>query len=206
MQACRFLVQYLFAFSFNRRVRSPSFLFGKMNLSSIPASACAASAIAYPTVFGAEILNLSAHLVLNYSSEVSDQYYFNNPSISVRDIDYCNVTVTYTHPGQNDTINVETWLPMKNWNGRLQATGGGGWVAGRFFLSYTAMAGALGNGYVATTTDGGIGMSLEPDPWALNSPGNVNLYALQNFASVSLKDQVRMKRLRAVVAITKSPF
>ncbi|PKX90532.1 tannase and feruloyl esterase [Aspergillus novofumigatus IBT 16806] len=125
-----------------------------MNVSSIPASACAASAIAYPTVFGAEILNLSANLVLNYSSEVSDQYYFNNPSISVRNIDYCNVTVTYTHPGQNDTINVETWLPMKDWNGRLQATGGGGYVAGRFFLSYTAMAGALGNGYVATTTDG----------------------------------------------------
>ncbi|KAH8689242.1 tannase and feruloyl esterase-domain-containing protein [Phaeosphaeriaceae sp. PMI808] len=125
-----------------------------MNVSSIPASVCAASAIPYPTVFGAEILNLSANLVQNYSEEVSDQYYFNNPSISVRNIDYCNVTVTYTHPGQNDTISVETWLPMKNWNGRLQAVGGGGWVAGRFFLSYTAMAGALGNGYVATTTDG----------------------------------------------------
>ncbi|CAI7665119.1 unnamed protein product [Penicillium viridicatum] len=160
-----------------------------MNISSIPASVCAANAIAYPTVFGAEILNLSANPVLNYSTEVSDQYYFNNPSISVRNIDYCNITVTYTHPGQNDTINVETWLPMKNWNGRLQATGGGGYVAGRFFLSYTAMAGALGNGYAATTTDGGIGSSLIPDPWALNSPGNVNLYALQDFASVSLNDQ-----------------
>jgi hypothetical protein len=177
-----------------------------MNVSPIAASACAASAIAYPAVFGAEILNLSANLVLNYSSEVSDQYYFNSPSISVRNIDYCNVTVTYTHPGQNDTINVETWLPMENWNGRLQATGGGGYVAGRFFLSYTAMAGALGNGYVASTTDGGIGLSLVPDPWALNSPGNVNLYALQNFASVSLKDQVRMNTLAALVAITKSPF
>ncbi|KAH4960653.1 carboxylic ester hydrolase [Parastagonospora nodorum] len=160
-----------------------------MNVSSIPASVCAESAIPYPMVFGAEILNLSANLVQNYSQELSDQYLFDSPPISVRNIDYCNITVTYTHPGQNDTINVETWLPMKNWNGRLQAVGGGGWLAGRFDVSYAAMARALGNGYVATTTDAGIGMSYKPDLWALNSPGNVDLYALQNFASVSLKDQ-----------------
>lgn len=161
-----------------------------MNALTIPLSACAASAIPYPTVFGAEILGLTANLVQNYSTEVSDQWYYNNPSISVKGIDYCNVTVTYTHPGQNDTINVETWLPMKSWNGRLQAVGGGGWVAGRFFLSYTGMAGALGQGYVATTTDAGIGEDSVPDEWALKSPGNVDLYALQNFASVSLNDQV----------------
>lgn len=153
-------------------------------------SACAASAIPYPTVFGAEILGLSANLVQNYSKEVSDQYYYNHPSISVKGIDYCNVTVTYTHPGQDDRINVETWLPMNAWNGRLQAVGGGGWIAGRFFLSYTAMAGALAEGYVATTTDGGLGASYVPDPWALESPGNVDLYALQNLASASLNDQV----------------
>jgi hypothetical protein len=176
-----------------------------MNVSLIPASACAASAIPYPTVFGAEILNLSANLVRNYSEEVSDQLFFNNPSVSVRNIDYCNVTVTYTHPGQNDTINVETWLPMKNWNGRLQAVGGGGYITGRFFISYSAMAGATGNGYVATTTDAGIGTDPIPDAWALNSPGNVNLYALQNAGSVSLKDQIRINRLEALVAIAEFP-
>lgn len=193
MHAFSLLLQYIFTYPFNPRVR-PSFLFDKMNITSIPASACAASAIAYPTVFGAEFLDLSANLVQNYSEEVSDQYYFNHPSISVKNIDYSNVTVTYTHPGQNDTVNMETWLPMKNWNGRLQAVGGGGWVAGRFFLSYTAMTGALENGYVATTTEGGIDMSLTPDLWALKSPGNVDLYTLQDLASVSLKDQVRMNR------------
>ncbi|EAT91649.2 hypothetical protein SNOG_00154 [Parastagonospora nodorum SN15] len=132
-----------------------------MNVSSIPASVCAESAIPYPMVFGAEILNLSANLVQNYSQELSDQYLFDSPPISVRNIDYCNITVTYTHPGQNDTINVEKWLPMKNWNGRLQAVGGGGWLAGRFDVSYAAMARALGNGYVATTTDAGIELIKE---------------------------------------------
>jgi hypothetical protein len=177
-----------------------------MNLSSFPALGCAASAIQYPTVFGADILNLSANLVQNYSEEVSDQCYYNHPFISVKNIDYCNITVTYTHPGKNDKINIETWLPMKNWSGRLQTVGGGGWVAGRFFLLYTAMVGVLGNSYVATTTNGGIGTSLTPEPWAQNSPGKVDLYGLQNLASVSLKDQVRINICRAVVNIAKHFF
>ena len=194
MQACILFLQYLSA-SVSQLVCLSSFRFDKMNVSSIPASACATSAIAYPAAFGTEILRLSANLVQNYSEEVSDQLYYNHPSVSVKNVDYCNVTVTYTHPGQNDTINVETWLPMKNWNGRLQAVGGGGYVAGRFYLTYVAMAGALGNGYVASTTDAGIGTDSVPDSWALNSPGNVDLYALQNAGSVSLKDQVRVNRL-----------
>jgi hypothetical protein len=152
-------------------------------------SACNASSIPYPTVFGATILDLSATLVQNYTQEVSDQVYYNHPSVSVKNVDYCNVTVTYTHEGQNDTVNVETWLPTKGWNERLQAVGGGGYVAGRTYISYMAMAGAIGEGYVASTTDAGLGASQGPEPWALNSPGNVNLYALQNLASVSLKDQ-----------------
>lgn len=52
------------------------------------------------------------------------------------------------------------------------------------------MNGAIGEGYVASSSDGGIGMSYTPDPWALASPGNVNLYALQDFASAALNDQV----------------
>lgn len=187
--------QILFQVPLHLIQSQPSLQFGRMNISSIPASACAASAIAYPTAFGTKILNLSANLVQNYSEEVSDQWYYNHPSVSVKNIDYCNVTVTYTHPGQNDTINVETWLPMNNWNGRLQAVGGGGYVTGRFYLSYVAMAGAIGNGYVATTTDAGIGTEPIPDSWALNSPGNVDMYALQNAGYVSLKDQVRTNRL-----------
>jgi hypothetical protein len=111
-----------------------------MNYSAVSTSACAASAIPFPIVFGAEILNLSAVLVQNFIRDVSDQLFYNHPSISVKGIDYCNVTVTYTHPGQNDTINVETWLPLNTWNGRLQAVGDGGYVAGRFPLSNIEMA------------------------------------------------------------------
>ncbi|USP81330.1 tannase and feruloyl esterase [Curvularia clavata] len=158
------------------------------NYSITPALACNASSIPLPVLFGAEIIHVSANLVQNFSRVVSDQLYYNHPSIAVRSVDYCNITVTYTHPGYNDKINVETWLPIKTWNGRLQAIGGGGWIAGRFPLSDIGMAGAVGEGYVATTSDAGLG-GWTPDPWALLSSGNVNLHALQNFASVALNDQ-----------------
>ena len=89
-----------------------SFFCHTMHNITSPSSACDASSIPYPTVFGATILDLTATPVTNYTTEVSDQFYYNHPSISVRGLDYCNITITYTHEGQNDTINVEIWLSM----------------------------------------------------------------------------------------------
>lgn len=158
-----------------------------MDLSTIPASACSPPAIPTPTIFGAEILSLSAFPVTNFSSDVPAEFNYNHGDVSVNNASFCNITVTYTHPGQNDRINVAVWLPLSNWNERLQATGGGGWQAGRFALSPFFMAGAIGEGYATTSTDAGL--SDSPDSWALTSEGNVNLYALQNFGSKSLNDQ-----------------
>ena len=98
--------------------------------------------------------------------------------------------MTYTHPGQEDSINVEAWLPIDNWNERLVAVGGGGYVAGRFSFSEVAMAAALGQGYATVTTDAGLGDAFYPEDWALVSAGNVNLYKLQNLATRSLNDEV----------------
>jgi hypothetical protein len=97
-------------------------------------SACNASSIPYPVVFGANVLDLTTTLVQIYTGAYDPAT--NSNSIAARNIDFCNVTVTYTHEGQNDTINVETWLPIDKWNGRLQAVGVGGWIAGRFSVSY----------------------------------------------------------------------
>ncbi|KAI1469644.1 tannase and feruloyl esterase [Daldinia caldariorum] len=142
-----------------------------------------------PVVFGAEILSVSVSLVTNYSLDIPDGLMLTAPSPKVRDAKFCNVTVTYTHPGYGDNINVETWLPIDNWNGRLQSLGGGGWVAGRFELSYLGVAGAMFTGYAASTTDAGLGYASDPDLWALTSPGNVNWYLLEDFTSRSLNDQ-----------------
>jgi hypothetical protein len=97
--------------------------------------------------------------------------------------------VTSNHTNiTTDNIYVETWSPLDGWNERLQASGGGSWVAGRFFLSYTDMAAAVSQGFAASTTDAGLGIAQDASPWALLSPGNVNLYLLNNLGSVSLND------------------
>lgn len=138
---------------------------------------------------GAEIISLAADLVTNFTASVEEIYRYTLPAVEGKNVSFCNVTVTYTHPGQNDNIITEAWLPLE-WNERFMAVGGGGYVAGRFFLSYAAMNGAVADGYATITTDAGLGSAQEPSPWALNSPGNVNLYNLQNVGSVSLNDGV----------------
>lgn len=153
---------------------------------------CSPSAIATPEFFGGQVLNVGVNLVENYNSTAVSQLYYGHPTVKVENLSFCNVTVTYTHPGQNDTIHVETWLPLGNYNGRLQSIGGGGWVAGRYPPSYTGMSGAIGEGYATSTTDAGLKLQsdLGPDSWALVSGGNPNLYALSNLGSMSLNDQV----------------
>ncbi|KAF2626197.1 tannase and feruloyl esterase [Macroventuria anomochaeta] len=99
------------------------------NYSTVPALACNASAALFTELFGADIINISGSIL-----------YCNHPSIAVRNVEFCNITVTYTHPAHNDTIHVETWLFTQTWNRRLQAIGGGGWVAGRFAMTDIGMA------------------------------------------------------------------
>lgn len=156
-------------------------------------NACIPATFGLPSIFGAEILSLTANIVTNYTASVPDAYRFTQPSTEVTNATICNVTVSYTHPGQDDNIFVEAWLPVDKWNGRFQAVGGGGWVAGRFFMSYSAMAGAIADGYATITTDAGLGSAADASPWALLSPGNVNLYNLDNLGSRSLDDEVSAK-------------
>jgi hypothetical protein len=93
--------------------------------------------------------------------------------------------MAYTHPGQNDTVNLQIWLP-EQWNERFQGIGGGGWVASTFDQGLLP---AIIDGYAAASTDGGHNASeATAIPWALKSPGNVDLVALQNFGSVTLNE------------------
>jgi feruloyl esterase len=159
---------------------------------SISASACSASTIPYLDLFGAKFLSLEANLVSNYSRIVPYEYYINHGAVDTTNLNFCNVSITYTHPGENDAVNVEVWLPTDKWNGRIQASGGDGWGAGLTPLSFGVMAGAIAEGYATLSTDAGLqttnNPSVDVNAWALVSPGNVNLYLLQNLATVSLND------------------
>jgi feruloyl esterase len=104
------------------------------------------------------------------------------PAVHVPDVPaFCDVTVTLTHPGQGDHAKVRVWLPLDNWNGRLQTIGGQAFAAGDYGAS---LAGAVKNGYAAATTDAGVGTYIDTS-WALTSEGKVNTTLLKNFASRS---------------------
>jgi feruloyl esterase len=64
---------------------------------------------------------------------------------------FCRVAATL-RPSSDSDIKVEVWLPMSNWNNKYQAVGNGGWAG---VISYSALAEALGRGYVSSSTDTG---------------------------------------------------
>ncbi|KAF9741108.1 hypothetical protein PMIN06_008352 [Paraphaeosphaeria minitans] len=135
------------------------------------ANKCCIDSLPIPTLFGGSILSIDAVQVDNSTA----------PSSS---IDFCNVSIDYTHPGQNDRIHISLWLP-NTWNGRFQGVGGGGWITN---ATVEDMISAVSQGYAAVTTDGGHTATTNTSSWAMLSPGNINMYLLQDFASVSLND------------------
>lgn len=137
---------------------------------------CTSAAFPYPDVFGGKILSLSAHLYISYDG--------------IYGLDICEVNVTLTHPGTNDTVHNTVWLPDKTWNGRFQGTGGGGYAAGS---GPAALLPAVMANYSAATTDAGHSVAAanavsDATSWALTSAGNVNQYLLLDFASRSIHD------------------
>jgi hypothetical protein len=71
---------------------------------------------------------------------------------------FCRVALV-ARPSADSAINIEIWLPSEGWNGRVLATGNGGWAGS---IGYAALASALGNGYAVAATDTGhTGGSVE---------------------------------------------
>lgn len=63
---------------------------------------------------GAEVLNITSVLRTNVSGPPVP------PFGGYNNISFCDVSVVLTHPGGNDTVTVEVWLPTSGWNGRFQ--------------------------------------------------------------------------------------
>ncbi|KAF9701690.1 hypothetical protein EKO04_000995 [Ascochyta lentis] len=151
-------------------------------------SECSAQAIKFPTIFGATFLSVQVSLVQNHSLIVPPEYQLYRDDNFGRNLSFCNVTLTHTHPGQTDVAVTQVWLPIQpEWNGRLKMVGGGGWIAGLEWFTDLTMSVAVAESYATVTTNGGV-CSGGPDEWALLSPGNLDQTALQNFAHVVLRD------------------
>ena len=154
-----------------------------------------------PTTFanvdfsGIDIIDLSVRPQNNYT-------FIPDPSLATPPLDkplpglnFCNVTITYDHPGWNDSIVTSIYLPI-DWNGRYVANGGAGLTTGGIGLLSTGIMGQLNEGFAVSTTDGGHSSSLfaPASTWALSSPGVVNLPLLVDFAYVSLHDMVLLSK------------
>ncbi|OAL48510.1 feruloyl esteras-like protein B precursor [Pyrenochaeta sp. DS3sAY3a] len=160
-------------------------------VSSQAMSTCTPGAIPYPAIFGAEFVAIEAQPVLNFTLPGLSLNWINHGPLPNIAVDFCNVTLTHTHPGKNDTLRTQIWLPLNpNWNNRMLMAGGGGWSAGLGLTSDSTMYGAVTDGYATSTVDGGrpIDNTSSAASWALSSPGNVDYDALQDFAFNGLID------------------
>lgn len=145
--------------------------------SAVHAAGLPCSAGLLPSIPGALVLSISATERKDHSIRSSDG------SVTP---EFCDVNITLTHPGESDNVAIQVMLPLKNWNGRFQGIGGGGYSArhGEYALSD-----AISRGYAAAQTDAGVTQSvLSAEAWALNSENKVNWSLLTNFASRSVHD------------------
>jgi Tannase and feruloyl esterase len=64
---------------------------------------------------------------------------------------FCRVSATLT-PSSDSMIKIEVWLPIKDWNGRFEGTGNGGYAGS---ISYPSLAAGLRQGFAVANTDMG---------------------------------------------------
>ncbi|PWY95971.1 tannase and feruloyl esterase [Aspergillus sclerotioniger CBS 115572] len=135
------------------------------------------------SVPGIDILSIHSQERYNYS-------FPHHPEDNDKPIpNFCDITITLTHPGDDDIVTVSTWLPLTNWNSRFQATGGGGLAAGYIGPAQVA---AITQGYAVSSTDGGLTLNNTIDPqtgtWALRPDRSLNTALLKNYAHRSIHD------------------
>lgn len=94
----------------------------------------------------------------------------------------CRVTAIVTHPPAGDRVRVWIGLPMKNWNGRFQGVGGGGFSGG----SANGVAQPLRAGYAAGATD--TGHEGGSGSFALDADGRLNWPLIRDNAYLGIHD------------------
>lgn len=145
---------------------------------------CDTSTFTAPVVPGAKVLSIIAEERLNVDIPAATALF--QP---LSDLNFCEIKVYLTHPGANDKVLVQTWLPLSKdlWNDRFQATGGGAWATGMLDI---ALAPAIASGYAASSTDGGHPFDFLAADWILNEDKSINWDLVHNFATRSLAEQV----------------
>ncbi|KAF6824850.1 tannase and feruloyl esterase [Colletotrichum plurivorum] len=161
-----------------------TFLASIIALAGLASAACHPSTFSFPPILGAEHVQTRASEVRNYTTFCRRSH---EAELLPREgiAPFCNVTVSYTHPGHDDSISVYIWLPLdrESWNGVFLGVGGGGFVAGD--VDGDAPSVGVHSGHVVATTDAGHPSS---EVWGLKEAGNVDWPGFVNFAHRSLHE------------------
>jgi len=95
----------------------------------------------------------------------------------------CRVTAIVNHPPFNDRVTVTIALPLRNWNGRFQGVGGGGFSAGPVY----ALNQPVAQGFAAGVTDGGH--SGGSGSFAYNQlEKRLDWQSIRNFSHIAMHD------------------
>ncbi|KAG6368811.1 hypothetical protein INS49_003027 [Diaporthe citri] len=101
----------------------------------------------------------------------------------------CNVTISYTHPGHDDLVSVQVWLPhAAKFNKRFVGVGGGSWSAAEIVTDLRSAL--VSQGYAVATTNAGYDHDVfgTADHWLMKSPGNIDYPLIVNFGHRALHD------------------
>ncbi len=82
---------------------------------------------------------------------------------------FCRVIVKAT-PSADSNIGIEVWLPLNNWNGKLQGLGNGGFAG---IIDDAGLGAQVVTGFAAAATDAGHEGSPIDAAWALGHPEKV---------------------------------
>jgi hypothetical protein len=82
---------------------------------------------------------------------------------------FCRI-VAKAHPSSDSDITIEVWMPLENWNGKLQGLANGGFAGA---INYLELGASLQHGYGATGTDTGHTGSPIDATWALGHPEKI---------------------------------
>ncbi len=82
---------------------------------------------------------------------------------------FCRVAAE-AKPTADSDIKIEIWMPLTNWNGKLQGLGNGGFAG---LIDDQQLGAAMSRGYAATATDAGHAGSPIDATWALGHPEKV---------------------------------
>lgn len=121
------------------------------------------------------------------------------------DPNWCRVTLHVSMPPAPDVSTVWVGLPLENWNGRFLGLGGGGYLSG----IPGSLVSPVALGFAVASTDAGrpfdpaasneqLGELSVDGSFVVDSHGNLNWRAVQNFAYLGVHDMTLVGKAVAI--------